>query len=185
MLERLKKSLEDAPVVPMGDYQYFVHPITDGIPRMNPALLREVLDGLVRVADLHCDVILAPEAMGIPLAVPISLRVGIPYAVVRKRKYCLPGEVSVRQVTGYSEKEMYINDIQPGDRVVIIDDVISTGGTLRAIVMALRGLGAEVVDVVIVVEKVGHREQLEEELGLTIKTLVKVEVRDGKVHLVT
>ncbi|OPY31434.1 MAG: Hypoxanthine/guanine phosphoribosyltransferase [Methanomassiliicoccales archaeon PtaU1.Bin124] len=185
MLERLKKSLEDAPVVSMGDYQYFVHPITDGVPRMNPALLREVLDAVVRAADLHCDVILAPEAMGIPLVVPISLRTGIPYVVVRKRCYSLPGEVSVKQVTGYSEKDMFINDIKSGDRVVIIDDVISTGGTLRAMVQALKTMGAEIVDIVVVVEKVGHKENLEEELGVHIKTLVKVEVRNGQVNLVT
>ena len=169
----------------MGDYQYFVHPVTDGVPRMNPALLREVLDAIVHAADLHCDLILAPEAMGIPLAVPISLRIGIPYAVVRKRHYSLPGEVSV-EAGHWLLREGDVHQRCPeGGEVVIIDDVLSTGGTLRAIVQALKAMEVEIVDIVVVVEKVGHKEQLEEELGIHIKTLIKVEVRDGKVHVVT
>jgi adenine phosphoribosyltransferase len=87
MLERLKKSLEAAPIVRKGDYDYFVHPITDGVPRMDPMVLAETLDAIKEVGDFHCDVILAAEAMGIPLAVPLSLELGIPYTVVRKRRY--------------------------------------------------------------------------------------------------
>jgi adenine phosphoribosyltransferase len=123
--------------------------------------------------------------MAIPLMVPLSLRTGIPYNVVRKRKYGLPGEVSVRQTTGYSEKDLYINGLKKGDRVVIVDDVISTGGTLRAIVKALQSMGVSIVDIIIVVQKTDQLERMEAELGVRIKTLVKVEVRDGKVRVLT
>lgn len=177
--------MEQSAVVHMGDYEYFVNPITDGVPRTYPAMMRDVLDAVVRAMDLHCDVILAPEAMGIPLAVPVSLRTGIPYLVVRKRRYGLPGEVSVKQVTGYSEKDLFINDLKEGDRVAIIDDVVSTGGTLRAIIQALKEMNVEIVDVLVVVEKGNIREKLEEELGVPIKTLVRVEIHDGRVHVVT
>lgn len=185
MLERLKRSLEESPVVRMGDYDYFVHPITDGIPRMDPSVLQEVLDRILEVGDFDCDLILAPEAMGIPLAVPLSLRTGIPYNVVRKRRYGLPGEVSLQQTTGYSRTDMFINGISEGDRVVIVDDVISTGGTIAAIVKALQGMGALIVDIIVVVEKGDRRPILERELGVVIKTLVKVEVRQGRTRVLT
>jgi adenine phosphoribosyltransferase len=100
--------------------------------------------------------------------------------VVRKRRYGLPGEVSVHQVTGYSEKDMYINGLRSGDRVVIVDDVISTGGTMRALVQAFQGMGVRIVDIIVVVEKGNRKESLEAELNVKIKTLVKVEVREGK-----
>jgi adenine phosphoribosyltransferase len=132
-----------------------------------------------------CDLILAPEAMGIPLAVPLSLRTGIPYNVVRKRRYGLPGEVSLQQTTGYSRTDMFINGISEGDRVVIVDDVISTGGTIAAIVKALQGMGALIVDIIVVVEKGDRRPILERELGVVIKTLVKVEVRQGRTRVLT
>jgi adenine phosphoribosyltransferase len=180
MLERLKKSLEAAPILRKGSYDYFVHPITDGVPRMDPMVLVETLDAIKEIGDFHCDVILAAEAMGIPLVVPLSLELGIPYTVVRKRRYGLPGELEIQQRTGYSLKEMFINDIKRGDRVVLVDDVMSTGGTIKAVVQGLQELGAEIVDVIVVVEKGDKKKEIEKELGIRIKTLVKVKVRDGK-----
>jgi adenine phosphoribosyltransferase len=180
MLDNFRRSLEAAAIIRMGDYDYFVHPVTDGIPFMEPAVLREIIDRMQNIGDFNCDYIVAPEAMGIPLAVPLSLRTGIPYNVVRKRRYGLPGEVAVRQVTGYSEKQMYINGLNSGDRVVIVDDVVSTGGTLRALVHSFREMGVRIVDIIVVVEKGAGKQALEAELDVKIKTLVKVEVRDGK-----
>lgn len=179
-LARLKKSLEASPIVKMGRYDYFVNPITDGIPEMDPMVLAEVLGGIKEVGDFHCDVIVAPEAMGIPLAVPLSLELGIPYNVVRKKRYGLPGEVAVCQVTGYSKAEMYINGISKGERVMVVDDVVSTGGTLLAVIKALQHIGAEIVDVIVVVEKGDSKADLERQVGLRIKSLVKVEVRQGR-----
>ncbi len=176
----MKQSLEAAPIVRMGDYDYFVHPITDGVPRMDPMILAETLDAIKAIGDFHCDVIVAPEAMGIPLAVPLSLELGIPYTVVRKRRYGLPGELEIKQLTGYSQKEMYINDIRRGDRVLLVDDVMSTGGTIKAIAQGLLKIGAEIVDIIVVVEKGDRKAEIEKELGIRIKTLVKVVVLDGK-----
>jgi adenine phosphoribosyltransferase len=111
------------------------------------------------------------------------LELSIPFSVVRKRGYGLPGEVNVNQVTGYSKGDMFINGITKGERVVVIDDIISTGGTLRAIIKALLSMEVELVDVIAIVEKSGGKGQLEKELGICIKTLVKVEVRDGRVYV--
>ncbi|HNU36002.1 MAG TPA: hypoxanthine/guanine phosphoribosyltransferase [Methanomassiliicoccales archaeon] len=185
MLEKLKESLERSDVVRFGEYQYFVHPITDGIPSMDPQVLDEVLNSIYDIMDLDVDYLVGAEAMAIPLIVPLSLMTGIPYNVVRKRKYGLPEEVSVKQTTGYSEKELYINGLRKGDRVMVLDDVVSTGGTLRAIVLALKGMGVEVRDVIVVVKKTDKLDELEREIGQKVRTLVEVEVRGGKVRVIT
>ncbi|HVO77486.1 MAG TPA: hypoxanthine/guanine phosphoribosyltransferase [Methanomassiliicoccales archaeon] len=184
-LELLKADLQRSPIVRMGDYQYFISPVTDGIPLMRPEILDEVLAEMARVGDFNCDLICAPEAMGLPLAAGLSLRLGIPYNVIRKRKYGLPGEVSVHQVTGYSEKEFYLNGVRKGDRVTLVDDVLSTGGTIRAILSAIRSVGAVLVDVVIVVEKGESKGRIEKELGVKVKTLVKVDVKDGRLRILS
>lgn len=181
MLEKLKKSLEGCPIVKKGDYDYFVHPITDGIPRMEPELLQEVIVRITEVGNMNCDKIVAAEAMAIPLGVALSMRINKPYVVIRKRQYGLPNEVSVKQVTGYSESNMFVNGISKGDRVLIVDDVLSTGGTLRALVKALRSIGAEIVDTIIVFNKHGDKKALEDELEMEIKTLLNVDIIDGKV----
>jgi adenine phosphoribosyltransferase len=180
-LARLRADLERSAVVRFDDYEYAVTPITDGIPRVDPRSLREAIDGIMRMADLDCDVILAPEAMGIPIAVPLSLRTGIPYAIVRKRRYGLPGEVEIDQTTGYSRCAMYLNGLKPGDRVVIVDDILSTGGTLKCIVTTLQRMGVRIVDIIAVLEKGNARPVLERELGARIKTLLRIDVQDGRV----
>lgn len=185
MLERLKESLERSEVVRFGEYQYFVHPVTDGIPAMDPAVLDEVLNRIYDLMDMDVDYLVGAEAMAIPLIVSLSLMTGIPYNVVRKRRYGLPGEVSVRQTTGYSEKDLYINGLKKGDRVLLLDDVVSTGGTLRAVVKALQEMGVEVWDIIVVVRKTDRLEELERDLGQSVRTLVSVEVRDGKVRVLT
>lgn len=185
MLEKLKASLESCPIVKMGDYEYFVHPVTDGIPYMDPEMLEEIIDYICGICDFQCDLIVGAEAMAIPLIVPLSLRTGIPYSIIRKRRYGLPGEVSVRQVTGYSSKELYINGIETGQRVVLVDDVISTGGTLRALIGALRSIGADIKDVVVVIERGDQKEVLENEFSISISTLVKISIKNGRVTVVT
>lgn len=169
----------------MGTYDYFVHPITDGIPHLSKGLLDEVVDHICEICEFDCDLIAGAEAMAIPIITALTLRTGVPSNVIRKRRYGLPGEVSVKQITGYSSKDLYINGIKRGHKVVIIDDVISTGGTIKAVVEALRRIGAEIMDVIIVVEKIDDKSIIERELGVEIKTLVKIEVKEGKVRLVS
>lgn len=182
-LEALKASLAEAPVILRGEYEYVVHPLTDGIPRVDPGMLNEVTDALAAMGDFDCDTIMTVEALGIPLATALSLRTGKPFNVVRKKMYGLPGEVNLAQVTGYSKATLFINGIQPGERVTIVDDVVSTGGTLWAIVEALKKMQVKVVDILVVLEKTDKKAEIERKIGCPIKTLVKVEVAEGKVRV--
>ena len=134
MLDRLVESLETCPMVKRGEYNYFIHPITDGVPLVEPALLRDVCSAMIKVLDLNnVDKIVVVEAMGIHIGAVLSVMTDIPMTVMRKREYKLPREVPVHQTTGYSKGELYLNGVYKGDRVVIIDDVVSTGGTMKAL----------------------------------------------------
>ena len=125
-------------MVKRGEYNYFIHPITDGVPIVEPALLRDVCSAMIKVLDLNdVDKIVVVEAMGIHIGAVLSVMTDIPMTVMRKREYKLPSEVPVHQKTGYSKGELYLNGVYKGDRVVIIDDVVSTGGTMRALLSAL------------------------------------------------
>ena len=129
MLEKLKTSLINAPIVKKGEYNYFVHPVTDGIPLVEPSILEEVADGISKYANMDVDKIVCMEAMGIHIATALSIKTRIPFVVVRKRVYGLEGEVTVHQTTGYSHGQLYINGLKKGDRIILVDDVVSTGGT--------------------------------------------------------
>src|SRR6056297_1231176 len=183
-MDRLQESLREAPIIEKDGYHYFVHPISDGVPMLKPELLREIVIKIIRKAELEdVDKIVTPAAMGIHISTAVSLMTDIPLVVVRKRQYGLDGEVALSQVTGYSESEMYMNDVYEGDRVLLLDDVLSTGGTLKALCGALEEIGADIVDIVTVIKKVGGDNALEN-TKYEPKTLINVDVVDGEVVIV-
>jgi len=183
-MDQLRQSLLDAPIIEKEGYHYFVHPISDGVPMLEPSLLREIVIKIIRKARLEdVDKIVTPAAMGIHISTAVSLMTDIPLVVIRKREYGLAGETPLFQQTGYSENQMFINDVESGDRVLVLDDVLSTGGTLTAICNALEDIGAEIVDVVAVIKKVGGENKLDES-PYRAKTLINVDVIDGEVVIV-
>ena len=184
-LKHLEKSLYEAPIVKKGEYDYVIHPITDGVPYITPELLKEVTDEMKKHIK-KCgkfDRIVTMEAMGIPLATSLSLDLGIPFTIIRKRQYGLPGEVSVEQVTGYSKSKMYINGLKKGDTVILVDDVLSTGGTLKAVLYVLKEIGVVVKGVFIAVYKGTCKEEITKTYGIPITTIVDIEVIDGAVTI--
>lgn len=181
-MDRLKRSLEETPVVQRDEYEYFVHGVTDGVPIVEPDVLREVAEAIAERVDLDAvDKLVAPEAMGIHHATALSLETDLPFVVVRKRAYGFDDEVAVHQETSYGEGELYLNGIERGDRVVLVDDVLSSGGTLRTVCDALTEAGAEIVDVVVVLRRVDADTG---ELTRDVTSLVDVRVEDGEVVVV-
>jgi len=172
----------EAPIYKRGDYNYFIHPITDGVPEVRPDLIREVVTHIIRTANLDVDKIVTIEAMGIHIGTALSLFTDIPLVIIRKRKYGLPGEIEVSQVTGYSKGELYLNGISPGDRVIVVDDVVSSGGTALATLEALKAAGADVVDLVAVIERGKGVERLKSH-GYTIKTMLRVDADERGVRI--
>lgn len=182
-MDKLQQSLKEAPIVKKGEYNYVVHPITDGVPWITPELLNEITDEMQKRIE-HCgkiDKIVTMEAMGIPLATALSLKMDIPFTIIRKRAYGLPDEVSVKQVTGYSKSQLYINGLKKGDRIVIVDDVLSTGGTLRTVLSVLKTMDIAVKGVFIAVDRGNVAENIAKESNVPIDTLVDIDIVDGEV----
>ena len=183
ILPILTKTLEDSPIVKKGEYNYFVHPIADGIPEIQPELLLEVTDYINSlIYEDELDRIVTIESMGIPIGTALSLQTGLPLTVIRKRQYGLPGEITVDQKTGYSEGKLYINGVNKGDRILIVDDVISTGGTLRSVIDALNTVGAVICDTIVIIEKGTGAVYLNDE-GYNIKTLVLIDINENGINV--
>jgi len=182
MLKNLRETMKNAPIVRRGTYNYFIHPISDGVPLVRPELLREVIACIVKNACLDVDKIVTVEAMGLPLGAALSTMTDIPFIIIRKRKYELPGEIAVHQTTGYSKGELYLNGINKGDRVLIVDDVISTGGTMKAVIQALEQAGAIIEDIVVVIER-GEGKKVIEDMGYRVQTMIKIDVDEHGVKI--
>ena len=114
-------------------------------------LMQEKLEGI------DFDVVVGPESRGFIFGVPIAYNLRKPFIPVRK-KGKLPREtVSIEYELEYGTAsiEMHRDSIKPGEKVVIIDDLMATGGTTEAIVKLVEGLGGEVVKIVFLMELAG------------------------------
>jgi len=185
-LEILQNSLKDAPIIWKGDYPYFIHPISDGIPRMDPLVLRATRDLIFGMIDWEeVDLIVSVEAMGLPLLAAVGEITSKPTVVIRKRSYGMDGEVQVSLSTGYSKSKAFINDIKKGERIVVVDDVISTGGTIEPILETLEEMGAILHAVIVAIEKGEGRARLSvERPNWPIITLARIDIVDGKVEII-
>ena len=182
-IEVLKQSFIKAPIIWKGDYPYFIHPITDGVPRLEPDVLKAIIELSVPLIDWQSvDMILGIEAMGLPLMAPLSMRTGIPMVIARKRQYDLKGEIEINQETGYSKGSIFLNDIKQGENLVIIDDVLSTGGTIRSVIEGVKKTGAVIQNIVVVVEKGPGMANLQKDYPeIRFDSLVKLEMDGEKV----
>lgn len=120
------------------------------------------------------DLIVGPEARGFIFGVPVAYALEIGFVPVRK-KGKLPGDViEVVYSLEYGEDILQINKdiIKPGSKVVIIDDLLATGGTIKAVADLVTKAGGEVVefDFIIELEAIGGRKILE---GYEVNSLVK------------
>ena len=100
-----------------------------------------------KLKDVDFDVVVGPESRGFIFGVPIAYNLHKPFIPIRK-KGKLPCEtVSVEYELEYGTAtiEMHKDAIKPGQKVVIIDDLIATGGTNEAMVKMIESLGGEAV----------------------------------------
>ena len=180
-LEPLARSLRNAPVVDRDGYHYFVHGVSDGVPIVEPDIMQAIVDGFrARVEFTEVDKLVGPEAMGIHHATALSLATDVPFVVVRKRAYGLPDEVAVHQETSYGESDLYLNGVEAGDRVVLVDDVLSSGGTIEAVCNALEAVGAEIVRILVVLRRVDG----DADLDRPVTSLLDMKLEDGTVVIV-
>ncbi len=187
MSDELKQSLKDAKVVMFNQYCYMIHPLLDGFPKIDLSLLDEVSTRMVDIIKQwdDFDVVVTIEAMGIHLATAVCLKINKPLLIIRKRRYGVDGEQELFQKTGYGKSSLFLNGLKPNSRVVVIDDVISTGATLRAILPALAKNDAKVLGVVAVVDKSGISAQLQQEFCLPVVPLEYVKVSPQGVKVVS
>ena len=117
-----------------------------------------------RIADLNCDQVVGIESRGFLFGVPLALQLGKGFTPIRKPKK-LPYKtraVDYDLEYGSTTLEMHIDAIEPGDRILLIDDLIATGGTAAASCELVESLGGEVVACAFVIEldALRGREQL-------------------------
>lgn len=137
--------------------------------------LQESIDKMAEsVQDVDFDIVIGPESRGFIFGVPLAYKLQKGFVPVRK-----PGKLPYETIGqsydleyGSNTIEMHIDAIKPGQKVIIAEDLLATGGTTKAIVDLVEKLGGEVVKIVYLIELEGlnGRELLK---GQNIVSLLK------------
>jgi orotate phosphoribosyltransferase len=134
---------------------YFDKYLFEGDPR----LLREIADGLVGLVPDGTEVLAGLELGGVPVATALSLATGIPAVFVRK------------EAKGYGTAKLAEGSEIDGRRVLVVEDVITTGGQVAQSTQALRVCGAEVDAVLCVIDRSGGLHAPLDTLGCSLIAL--------------
>ncbi|GBQ13493.1 adenine phosphoribosyltransferase [Swaminathania salitolerans] len=117
------------------------------------------------IAPWQPDLLAGIESRGFLTAAPVAMRLGCGFIMLRKPGK-LPGKtISLQYGLEYGQDELHIQEdaVKPGQRVVVLDDLLATGGTLAASIRLLQKVGAEVVGTSVLVELdgLGGRDRLD------------------------
>jgi len=140
---------------------------------------RRAVDALVQPwAGSKVDKVAGIEARGFILGGAVAHQLSAGFVPIRKRGK-LPHEtvrIAYSLEYGIDEMEMHRDAVRPAEKVILVDDLIATGGTAEAAVKLLNGMGAELVAAVFVVDlpELGGRQRIEA-LGVPVRTLVAFE----------
>ncbi len=113
--------------------------------------MKKLLDGV------DFDVIAGAESRGFMLGAPLAYALGKPFVLIRKKGKlpCETIEETYDLEYGSATIEMHKDSIQPGQKVVVVDDLIATGGTIEASCKLVERLGGEVVKCIFLLELAG------------------------------
>ncbi len=109
------------------------------------------------IRDLEYDVVVGPESRGFIFGMPIAYNNRKPFVLIRKKGKlpCETVEMSYDLEYGQATIEMHKDSVKPGQKVLIVDDLIATGGTTEAMIKLVESLGGEVVGIVVMIELAG------------------------------
>ncbi|AXE61084.1 adenine phosphoribosyltransferase [[Mycoplasma] phocae] len=122
----------------------------------NGEALHYTIDRMAELAE-DADIIVGPDARGFLFGTPVAAKLSKPFIMVRK-KGKLPGKViSCNYGLEYGKNilEIQCGLVKPGQKAVIIDDVLATGGTLEAITKLLRDQNVEILRIIVLMELEG------------------------------
>jgi adenine phosphoribosyltransferase len=116
--------------------------------------LAATVAGLAATAPAGIDVVVALEARGFIFGGPVALALGVGFVPVRKPNKLPREHISITYELEYATETLALHSdaLTPGQRVLIVDDVLATGGTVAAAAELVRALGAEVAGVAVVLE---------------------------------
>jgi adenine phosphoribosyltransferase len=150
-MENLRKLIREVPDFPKAGINFY--DITTLLK--DPSGLRQTIDALADLCSRDkVDTVIGVESRGFIFAAPLAYKLNAGFVPVRKPKKLPAEKVSVSYDLEYGQDtlEMHKDAVGEGHRVLIVDDLLATGGTAKAVVDLVEGLGGTVTSLLFVVE---------------------------------
>ncbi|HEY1620557.1 MAG TPA: phosphoribosyltransferase family protein [Streptosporangiaceae bacterium] len=179
----LRDAFDDRPLVEINGRKFVINPLTEQVPATSAELLMAAAWQIASAGDFGSACTIAGEEdKGGILVAAVSMVTGLPFGLARWYPSGLQGQVSVEFASEYSDGRIYLNGVDPGDEVVIVDDLISTGGTMIALIRAIEQSGARIRDIICVAEKVEYegRQRVKDATGHDMKCLLQLSVTGSR-----
>ena len=182
------ENFHDQPMYEVGGYRFILNSLTEQVPATPSSLLQLAAEWISSEITTDCDKLLTEEDKGGILLAAVSLQTGLPFGMVRWVPNQLATQVSEIFSCEYvKEGTLYLSGIEKNDRVVVIDDIISTGGTLIGIIKTLQKIEAEIVDVIILAEKGEYNgiKRVKKETGIDVRSLINISVAEKRSRVIS
>ncbi|RLG54942.1 MAG: phosphoribosyl-AMP cyclohydrolase [Thermoproteota archaeon] len=165
------------------EYKFILTPYTEHYTPPDPEVYEWIAEKIDESTP-DIDKVVAPECFGIPIAQLVASRKGRPLAIIRKRPL-KPGDKGVEYASGYEKGRYYIYGVAEGEKVLLVDDTVSTGGTLLSLIRELASRGIRVAAVATIASKEDYRgrELVEKLTGLKVQSIVRVYIRSRGVEV--
>ncbi len=185
-VKRLIEVYQQAGVVYSGKHYTTINELTDQVPALRPSTMEAAVHSLTKLGPSYATKVLGEEDKGAVLAAGFARVSDLPLAMARRYSYILPTTLASYPVDvdmEYDNYQLMVNGVLPGDVVSFVDDTLATGGTAVSLIKAVHKLGARVLEMRVVVEKLGMggRKRIYEECGVEVQSVLGIYVSESGV----
>jgi len=169
-------AFDNRPLIPLQDRKYLVNPLTDQEPAATYELINDVVEELSTLSDFtHATKIVGEEDRGGFIAALMAYVHKLPFGMVKWSPNGLEGQLAADFRNAYVGGKMFLNGVVKGDKVIIVEDMIDSGGTIIAMIGLLRYAGVEILDIIAIAEKEEYEgiARIQQETGYAVKKLIR------------
>jgi adenine/guanine phosphoribosyltransferase-like PRPP-binding protein len=175
-MKYLVEAFDDKPLIKMKNTNYVLNPLLDHEPETSFELMRDVVQELSKITDFsQADKIVGEEDRGGYIAALIAYEHKKSLGMVKWNPDILKGKVGVDFRNAYTEGKMYLYGVNPGDKVILIEDMVDSGGTIISMIKLLEKIEVDIKDIVVLAEKEEYHgiERIKKETGRDVKCILQ------------
>lgn len=172
----LEKAFNNQPIIQLPNTRYVLNPLLDHTPETSYELMNSAINGLRSLTDFsQAEKIIAEEDRGGYLAAILAYKTKKSLGMVKWNPKGLKGQIGIDFRNAYTTGKMFLYGVKKNDRVILVEDLIDSGGTVVAMIKLLEKVGAKIVDIICIAEKeeMNGVQRIKDETGYSVKYLFK------------